>query len=137
MTDLANRIIGHYEKHAASWDADRQNSYWNDKVWHDLFIRKLTPGAKVLDLGCGSGRPVAQHMAEQALQVTGVDSSPTMISLCRSRLPNHEWIVADMRELTLGCRFDGILAWDSFFHLDPDNQRCMFAVFAATLMSPV
>jgi hypothetical protein len=52
-----------------------------------------------------------------------------MISLCRSRLPNHEWILADMRRLSLGRRFDGILAWDSFFHLDHDDQRRMFAVF--------
>ena len=38
MSDLANRIAGHYEKHAAAWDRDRQNGYWNDKVWHDRFI---------------------------------------------------------------------------------------------------
>jgi hypothetical protein len=53
-----------------------------------------------------------------------------MISLCRARLPDHEWIVADMRYLALGRRFDGILAWDSFFHLNHDDQRRMFAVFA-------
>jgi SAM-dependent methyltransferase len=131
MTDFADRIIGHYERHARDWDADRQNGAWNDKVWHDLFIDRLATGAKVLDLGCGSGRPVAQHLADRGLHVTGVDSSPTMISLCRSRLPDHEWIVADMRGLSLGRRFDGILAWDSFFHLDFDDQRQMFAVFAA------
>src|SRR5713101_7283672 len=130
MTHPASRIIEHYERHATAWDCDRQNSAWNDKVWHDLFIDRLTAGAKVLDLGCGSGRPVARHMAERGLLVTGVDSSPTMISLCRSRLPDHAWIVADMRELSLGRRFDGILAWDSFFHLDHGDQRNMFAVFA-------
>jgi predicted TPR repeat methyltransferase len=69
-------------------------------------------------------------MAEQGLRVTGVDASPTMISLSRERLPNHEWIVADMRGLALGRRFDGILAWDSFFHLNHEDQRRMFAVFA-------
>src|SRR5258705_9652092 len=95
-----------------------------------LFVDRLPSGAGVLDLGCGSGRPVAQHMAERGLRVTGVDSSPTMISFCRSRLPGHEWIVADMRELSLGRSFDGILARDSFFHLDYDAQRRMFAVFA-------
>ena len=42
MTHPANRIIGHYEQHAAAWDADRQNIGWNDKVWHDLFIASLT-----------------------------------------------------------------------------------------------
>ncbi len=128
--EFADRIVGHYEKHAASWDRDRQNGHWNDKVWHDRFIGNLRAGAEVLDLGCGSGRPVAAHMAERELRVTGVDSSPAMISLCRERLPGHEWIVADMRTLALGRRFDGILAWDSFFHLNHDDQRRMFAVFA-------
>ncbi len=131
MTNPADRIIAHYEKHARTWDADRQNAAWNDKVWHDLFIDRLTTGAEVLDLGCGSGRPVAQHMAQRGLRVTGVDSSPAMISLCRGRLPDHEWIVADMRKLSLDRRFLGILAWDSFFHLDHDDQRRMFSVFAA------
>jgi SAM-dependent methyltransferase len=130
MTHPAKLIIGHYERHAAAWDADRQNSGWNDKVWHDLFIDNLTTGARVLDLGCGSGRPVAQHMAQRGLRVTGVDSSRAMISLCRNRLPDHEWIVADMLELSLDRRFGGILAWDSFFHLGHDDQRRMFAVFA-------
>jgi len=129
MTDLANRIIGHYEKHATAWDALRQSSPWNDKIWHDRFIGSLKAGACVLDLGCGPGRPVAQHMIEHGLRVTGVDSSPAMIALCRSRLPDHEWLVADMRQLALGRRFDGVLAWDSFFHLDHTAQREMFAVF--------
>ena len=71
MTHPARRIIGHYEHHATAWDADRQNSAWNDKVWHDRFIARLTHGATVLDLGCGSGRPVAWHMARQGLRVTG------------------------------------------------------------------
>jgi len=34
-----------------------------------------------------------------------------------------------MRALSLKRAFQGILAWDSFFHLSPDNQRGMFAIF--------
>jgi SAM-dependent methyltransferase len=131
MTEPANRIIAHYEKHAHAWDADRRNAPWNDKPWHDRFIDRLAAGATVLDLGCGPGRPVAQHLHDRGLRVTGVDSSPAMISLCRDRMPDQAWIVADMRTLSLGRRFDGILAWDSFFHLDHDAQRGMFPVFAA------
>jgi hypothetical protein len=41
-------------------------------------------------------------------------------------LPDHEWIVADMRTLSLARRFDGILAWDSYFHLSYDDQKQMF-----------
>jgi SAM-dependent methyltransferase len=130
MTDHADRIIAHYEKHAAAWDHDRQSSAWNDKTWHERFIGRLHGGAEVLDLGCGPGSPVAQHMVQHGLRVTGVDSSPAMIAFCRDRLPDQEWIVADMRQLSLGRRFDGILAWDSFFHLDHDAQRGMFPIFA-------
>jgi SAM-dependent methyltransferase len=131
MVHLADRIVGHYEKHAIAWDGDRQDGSWSDKFWHARFINELTAGAEVLDLGCGSGRPVAQHLHECGMRVTGVDSSATMISLCQSRLPEHRWIVADMRTLSLDRRFDGVLAWDSFFHLDHAAQRDMFAIFAA------
>ena len=100
-------------------------------MWHDRFTAALPKGGTVLDLGCGSGLPVALHMVECGLHVTGVDTSPTLISLCRARLPDQEWIVADMRSLALGRQFAGVLAWDSFFHLKPDDQRGMFKIFAA------
>jgi SAM-dependent methyltransferase len=124
MSD-ADRIIGHYERHAAAWDEDRARAAWNDKPWHDRFIAMLPKSASVLDLGCGSGNPVARNMAAHGLKITGVDSSPT----CRDRLPGHIWIVGDMRALSLKQSFQGILAWDSFFHLKPADQRKMFEVF--------
>jgi trans-aconitate methyltransferase len=73
---------------------------------------------------------VARRMHGRSLHVTGVDSSPTMISLCRSRLPDYEWMVADMRRPVAERPLRRHLAWDSFFHLDPSDQRLMFAVFA-------
>lgn len=131
MNDLSETIIAHYERHAANWDADRRAGGWNDRKWHDRFVTLLRQGAAVLDLGCGGGSPVATNLTAHGMRVTGVDSSQNLIALCRERLPEQEWIVADMRGLRLGKAFDGILAWDSFFHLAPDAQRSMFAAFAA------
>jgi hypothetical protein len=34
-----------------------------------------------------------------------------------------------MRVLSLGRAFNGILAWDSLFHLCPGDQRQMFSIF--------
>jgi len=45
---------------------------------------------RCLDLGCGSGWPVARHLADSGFHVTGVNTSPTMISLCRNRLPDMD-----------------------------------------------
>jgi SAM-dependent methyltransferase len=131
MTDLADRIIDHYERHAAAWDADRnRDGAWQEKPWHDRFIASVPKAASVLDIGCGPGAPVARHLVDNGLMVTGIDASPRFIDLCRQRLPDHEFLVRDMRSLHLDRRFDGVLAWDSFFHLTPDNQRRMFDVFA-------
>lgn len=75
----------------------------------------------VLDIGCGAGEPVARYFIEQGLTVTGVDLSAALLAKSRARFPVHEWIHADMHGLSLGRRFDAVLAWDSFFHLTAEG----------------
>jgi SAM-dependent methyltransferase len=131
MDDPASKIVAHYERHAASWDADRRAAPWVDKACIERFLSLLAVGGTVLDLGCGGGSPVALHMVSQGFHVTGIDSSPTLLSLCRARMPDQEWLIADMRAVALRRTFAGVLAWDSFFHLNHDDQRRMFPIFAA------
>lgn len=85
---------------------------------------------RVLDLGCGSGQPIAQWFVERGDAVTGVDGAAEMLEECAARVPAVERVLADMRGLTLGRSFDIILAFNSFFHLTPADQRTMFPVFA-------
>jgi SAM-dependent methyltransferase len=129
MTGPADRIVDLYDCNALAWDAARGRTLV-ERAWLDRFAGLLTAGATVLDLGCGTGEPIARHLAQRGLVVTGVDSSPAMIALCRARLPAADLHVADMRQLDLPRRFDGILAWDSFFHLSVEDQVRMFAIFA-------
>jgi trans-aconitate methyltransferase len=119
-----------YERHAAIWDSERGKQLF-ERGWLESFRALLPEGASVLDLGCGSGEPMGRYLIESGHVLTGVDASAAMIGLCRSRLPNATWIVADMRKVDLGRRFAGVMAWDSFFHLTQDDQRRMFAVFEA------
>jgi SAM-dependent methyltransferase len=126
----SERIIGLYERHASAYDRDRERSLF-EKVWLDRFIQLLPSRATVLDLGCGVGEPIARYLLQSGLNVVGVDSSAAMIQRCSTRFPDSEWIVADMRRLSLGRSFDGLVAWDSFFHLTAADQREMFDRFAA------
>lgn len=89
------------------------------------------PGRRVLDLGCGAGLPIARYLSDRRARVTGVDGAASMVDLFARNLPEAEAIHADMRGLALGRKFDVILAWNSFFHLSPADQRPMFATFAA------
>jgi len=93
-----------------------------ERPWLDLFAARLPPNGRVLDLGCGMGEPIARHLIERGYRLTGMDAAPGMIEHCRKRFPGHEWIVGDMRATVLGRTFDGIIAWDSFFHLTPADQ---------------
>jgi SAM-dependent methyltransferase len=83
----------------------------------------------VLDIGCGAAEPIARYLIEKGYHVTGIDSSPALIGMCKDRFPDQEWIVSDMRTLSLDRGFEGILAWDSLFHLCPEDQRGMFPIF--------
>ncbi|HEX4037463.1 MAG TPA: methyltransferase domain-containing protein [Acidobacteriaceae bacterium] len=129
MSSDSERIIGLYQRHAAVWDRLRNPGNLLEKGWLDRFLALLPPRAAILDLGCGSGLPTAGYFLGQEHRVTGVDSSEPLLEMARARFPQQEWIVADMRTLDLGRRFDGILAWDSFFHLSPEDQTAMFSVF--------
>lgn len=128
MHAASGQIIDHYERHALTWDRDRGKTLF-ERRWLDRFLRLAPKGSDILDLGCGSGEPLARYFIEAGHRVSGIDASASMIGLCRQRFPEQDWTVADMRGLDLGWRFGGILAWDSFFHLTPDDQRRMFAVF--------
>lgn len=121
-----------YERYAAVFDRLRGDANFREAGWMARF-RDLLPEtpADILDLGCGMGVPVARFFIEAGHRVTGIDTAPSLIALCRPRFPAHDWQVADMRTLALGRAFDGVLAWNSFFHLTPDAQRGMGPVFAA------
>ena len=123
-------ILSLYERHANEFDRDRVRSL-QERVWLDRFLSHVPPGGCVLDLGCGMGEPIARYFIARERQVVGIDSAPSLIRMCRKRFPASDWVVGDMRQLELDRRFDGILAWDSFFHLDPDYQRSMFDRFAS------
>ncbi|BAH37850.1 MAG TPA: class I SAM-dependent methyltransferase [Gemmatimonas aurantiaca] len=123
-------VVGLYERHAHIYDRDRGRSL-QERAWLDQFLSHVPVGGTVLDVGCGMGEPIARYIIERGFSVVGVDSSPSMIARCHVRFPECTWHVADMRTLALGRRFDGIVAWDSFFHLGIGEQREMFPRFAA------
>ncbi len=122
--EAANAIIDLYDRRSDDWIADRGVVPTRaDRTWLDRFAAHLVPGDPVLDVGCGSGRPMAAALLERGFLVTGVDSSARLIAHAAGDLPTGRFVQADMRTLDLGETFAGIIAWHSLFHLSPSDQR--------------
>ncbi len=116
-----------YERQARVWDEGRSTSLY-EKPWLDRFLSFLPARGRLLDLGCGSGIPVAGYFLRKGYDLVGVDYADTMIALARQRYPEiewpkAEWIVQDITQLSLEGHFDGIYSWDGFFHLSIAEQR--------------
>ena len=80
-------------------------------------------GAKIADLGCGSGI-FTQALADLGFSVTGVDLSPGLIDVARQRFPDVEFLVGDVENLPFDDgAFDGILLSGILHHL-PDPKPC-------------
>ena len=117
-----------YEAEANAWDLHRSRSL-TERPWLDKFASVINPRGEILDVGCGGGEPIARYFIERNFTLTGIDAALAMIDIAQTRFPAMTWIQMDMRELNLGQIFDGIVAWDSFFHLNPEEQRLTLRLF--------
>jgi TfoX/Sxy family transcriptional regulator of competence genes/protein-L-isoaspartate O-methyltransferase len=106
-----------YDTIATQWDAARQTLSAPEQRLLKRFSAKLSVGGRVLDLGCGSGQPIAAHLLGQGLQVTGIDQSVALLEIAKQRFPNGDWRHHAIEKYVPKQTFDGIVAWDSLFHL--------------------
>ena len=118
LTPDINQAV--YQQNAQGWHKQRAADL-GERAWLDQLA--LPAESRVLDLGCGSGKPLADYFLAQGATLIGVDFAPAMIELARQHYPDADWIVADMTALPDLGVFDAIVSWDGFFHLSPDQQR--------------
>ena len=75
---LINQCV--YQAEAHAFDQQRNRALF-EKPWLDQFLALLDSGSHVLDLGCGSGRPISEYMIHQGHHVTGLDFAPKMLQV--------------------------------------------------------
>ena len=119
----------------ADWFAEARPKRLMEKAYLDSLLDIIGKGAGVLDLGCGTGIPIMDYLLNSGVHVVGVDASYRMLELAKNNFPSVHFLQADMRELSLDQKFDAIIAWNSFFHLPPEDQPPMFEIFRTHLKS--
>jgi SAM-dependent methyltransferase len=122
-----DRVAEAYDRVAEAWLAARQAGTRSPSARVlDAFAAPLPAGAAVLDLGCGGGVPVARDLVARGFRVTGLDASGAMIDHARRAVPQATFVRGDMRTADPGGSFDGIVAWDSVFHVPRAEQAGLF-----------
>jgi SAM-dependent methyltransferase len=101
--------------------------------WLEMLSPRLFDGARILDLGCGCGVPVAKALAERH-RVTGVDISPVQIERARRLVPGATFLCEDMTSLALeAASFDAVVALYAIIHVPLAEQADLFARIARWL----
>ena len=75
----------------------------------------ITPGQRVLDIGCGTG-VFLRLVAERGAVPFGLDASQALLEIARERVPEAELIVGEMEQLPYDNNtFDLVTGFNSFF----------------------
>jgi SAM-dependent methyltransferase len=111
---------------AQAWAFDRIGEHYDEAFPHkegqvaagEWLLERLSPGSRVLDVGCGTGTPTAGQFTDAGHDVTGIDISEGMLALACRDVPKADFRLLDVADLdpSLG-DFSGIVAFFSLLML--------------------
>ena len=115
---------------AQTWDLGRgDTTQWSDRPFFLEIVRQF--GEPVLDVGCGTGRILLDFLA-QGIDVDGVDNSPEMLTLCRSKADSLGLSVQlfeqPMETLSLTRRYRTMIVPSSSFQLLTEKTEAEKAI---------
>ena len=117
-----NKTIDYYNQNA--------DSYYRTTVGTDLdatrkrFAKYLPTEARVIDIGCGSGRDVLAF-SDMGFDAAGLDASEELVGLAKERL-GVKAFAADMSTWIASEPYDGIWCCASVMHLDDEECKRFF-----------
>ena len=108
-----NDTLSYYNQNADAFIEGTQNADMTEQ--YRRFLKYLSPGCKLLDLGCGSGRD-SVYFSSLGFRVTAMDGSE---ALCRRVKENHgiDVICIGFEDISFVAEFDAVWACASLLHV--------------------
>lgn len=125
------RAVGYYSTNATEYC--EETSQFEVGHLYPPFLELLSPGAHILDLGCGSGRD-SKAFREMGYDVTSVDGSAE-IAAWASVFAGHPVVVKTFLEIDYKNKFDGVWASASLLHCHPSQLQSALQRIVASLKS--
>jgi ubiquinone/menaquinone biosynthesis C-methylase UbiE len=128
-TQDKRKEIEFFDGHAAVDSYDVFTSESNQRLI-DAIVRlgRFARGARVVDLGCGSGT-FTDLLRQQGFRCVGLDLSPKLVELGRQKYRDVEFVEGDVEHLPFpDASFDGVVLSAIVHHL-PELSRCASEVY--------
>jgi SAM-dependent methyltransferase len=131
MTD-PDAVRRAYDAVADDYDAARgEGTPGLDRV--RAFLDDCSPGARVLDAGCGGGRPVLSALSSRA-DAVGLDLSRGQLGLAADRVPGTTLVQGSVTDLPFPAgTFHAVTAYHVLIHVPLADHGSVLAEFARVL----
>jgi len=129
MPTPTTQTLAYYDQNAAAFASSTANVEFSQM--QQRFERLLSPGARILDFGCGSGRD-AKHFLDAGFDVTATDGSLELCKLAEQFIgqPVRHELFQDLADVDA---YDGIWACSSILHLPKPELADVLAKMLAAL----
>ena len=128
---MSEKTLEYYNRNAEKFIASTQDVVFTSV--QDRFLAELSPGASVLDFGCGSGRDT-KYFLSKGMTVSATDGSEQMVKAARE-LTGIDVQLALFTDLSEVDRYDGIWACSSILHCPMEELKEVFRRMIAALKS--
>lgn len=124
-----DNTLSYYDKKANEFCENTVNA--DVSLQRERFLEYLTPGASILDFGCGSGRDTKAFL-DLGYEVKAIDGS---LELCKiaseyTGIEVDNMLFQDLDEVD---RYDGIWACSSILHLSKSDLKDVFVKMVRAL----
>jgi SAM-dependent methyltransferase len=90
--------------------------------------RYLAPSSTIVDIGCGSGIPIARGLVDDGFAVSGIDASPSLLGAFQTNFPDLPAACECAQDSTFfGRTFAGAVSVGLIFLLGTEDQRKVLA----------
>lgn len=128
----AHLIKRGYNKAAADY-LQHRDQFKNTKYLNQL-ASILQPGSKILDIGCGAGKPIDEYLVKKGFAVTGIDISERQIELAKKHVPQASFEVKNMSQLRSGeYHVDAVVSFYAIFHVPRETHATLFETIGSFL----
>ena len=115
-------VVEFFDRLAPGWDAEMVRS---DEIIRTILDNAgVTAGKNVLDVACGTGVLIPDYLERNVASVTGIDISPKMAEIARSKFPQESVTIlcGDVETAAFDRQFDCVVVYNAFPHF-PDPER--------------